>query len=346
MPVGSPHTHGKHDADDCGSGTEQSESPTHRRRCDDDRNGRIGRFVQPWITQRVAEVVGRLVPVDGRLGHRAHHCLLQLHGHRFAHGAQAGHRIHEVTSHHRARGGTRERRGTHQHLVKHAGQAVDIAATIQQCVAGRLFRTHVVGSADREAGLGEPRACAALDGACDAEIRQQSSPVRQQDVCRLDVAMHEAMAVCIREPFRDLAGDLDCDQHRQRTGARKALLQRLAIHEGHDVERHAFRHARVQHSHDAGVLELCGNAHFARKSLRTKLRDELRVRRLDRDRRIGDEVGCEVNRGHAAVTDLSFDAIAASECSGKHPNSIRCRNAWGIRCRHAGNLTVISARPA
>ena len=94
-----------------------------------------------------------------------------------------------------------ERRFAHEHLVEHAAERVQVAASVDG-FARRLLRAHVRRRADRHAGLRHaPSSPAALHRLADAEVGDERVAVLQQDVLRLDVAVHDALARA-RRPAR------------------------------------------------------------------------------------------------------------------------------------------------
>ena len=70
----------------------------------------------------------------------------------------------------------------------------------------RLFRAHVVWRADRHAGARHP-AADRRPGKRDAEVCHERLAVTEQDVGRLDVAVHNAVAVRVIERPGYLAGN-------------------------------------------------------------------------------------------------------------------------------------------
>ena len=106
-------------------------------------------------------------------------------------------------------------------------------------VTGGLLRRHVGRCADRRAGLGQRVALrsvrATRDGLRDAEVRHRGAAAREQHVVGLDVAVHDAVAVRIRERARDVAQDADRLVERHRA-AQHPMAQRLTATYG--IENH------------------------------------------------------------------------------------------------------------
>ena len=80
--------------------------------------------------------------------------------------------------------------------------------------------THIERRAYRQARFGDPISARAVDRARDAEIGEHRVAVREQNVRRLDVAMHEAARVGIAECACDLGGDAYGVRNRERAFVR------------------------------------------------------------------------------------------------------------------------------
>ncbi len=98
-------------------------------------------------------------------------------------------------------------RRSHQHLVDHARQAVDIGALVQLGDPHRLLRAHVARRADRHPGARQRLPIEGADRPGDTEVGHDGVPVRQQDVLRLDVTMHDTLSMRVIEGRRDLPRD-------------------------------------------------------------------------------------------------------------------------------------------
>ncbi len=103
---------------------------------------------------------------------------------------------------------TAVRRLTRKHLVEHTGQAVDVAPGINR-LSHRLLGTHVGRSAYRETDDCELGFVLGAESACDAEVGQECMPTGEEDVLRLDVAVHDAVLVGISQPVGYFAHDLE-----------------------------------------------------------------------------------------------------------------------------------------
>ena len=96
---------------------------------------------------------------------------------------------------------------TGEHLVEHAAERVDIGTGIEVPLGHGLLGTHVLRSADAQAGFGQP--FFGFDGEClgNPEVRNEGVRSTEQDVLRLDVAVDHAVLVGVRQCIGDFAGD-------------------------------------------------------------------------------------------------------------------------------------------
>ncbi len=92
------------------------------------------------------------------------------------------------------------------HLVEHHPQRPDVRALIDFLATG-LLRGHVRHRTDRRAGLRDALGPRQLR---QAEVEDLHRAARgDQQIGGLDVPMHDARAVGLREPLADLGGDVD-----------------------------------------------------------------------------------------------------------------------------------------
>jgi hypothetical protein len=159
---------------------------------------RTGRAISAF--QRVGQVPGRREAARGILREGSHDGSFDVNRDVGARGSHARHRRLAVAEQDRVRSPAAERRVAGEHLEEHASERVDVAPAVEFAVAYDLFRAHVARRPDQEPRAGQPgvpRGCA--DGPRDPEVGDECAPVMRQDVPRLDVAMHDALAMGVVE---------------------------------------------------------------------------------------------------------------------------------------------------
>jgi hypothetical protein len=156
-----------------------------------------------------------------------------------------------------------ERRLTCEALIEHAGERVNVGTGLD--FAGlEAFRRHVGPSADGRPLGRQPRI---VRGARDAEVDEVGEVVvGQQDVGRLDVAVHQPGPVGGVERRRDLLDDVHRAFGLQRAGSQERV-QVDAVDEPHGDVEASVDLADVVDRHDVRVVESRGDAGFAAEPL-------------------------------------------------------------------------------
>ena len=156
----------------------------------------------PAAGQRLAELAGRSPAVGRQLLQRGEDRGLDRRRHGGPLGPERGRLLGEHLGDDRLGAGPGEGRLPGQHLVAHRTQGVDVAPGVDLALAHRLLGRHVGRRAERHPGLRHPAAAGLVHREGDAEVGHQRRPVLQQDVLRLDVAVHHAVAVGVVERGR------------------------------------------------------------------------------------------------------------------------------------------------
>ena len=130
--------------------------------------------------------------------------------------------------------GVAARRLAQQHLVHHAAKAVDVGAAIER-QPQRLLGTHIARGPEHESGLRERRTGLGATSLRDPEIRDPGMPPRQENVLRLDVAMHDAGVVRVVQGVGRFAGDRQGVEQREGCLPAQPLAEGLAFDAWHDV---------------------------------------------------------------------------------------------------------------
>ena len=190
-----------------------------------------------------------------------------------------------------------------QHLEEHAPERVDVGAGVAR-FSGDLLRSHVIDRADhcsldgkrgqRIAALREP------------EVRQirvlLTIPDREQDVPRLDVAVHEPAGMCGIERERDLRQQLDSPGWTQGAVLDHQLAKVGAVDVFHGEEQHAVLLARVVDPDHVGVFKRSGDLHLALEALAELLiLGQLRSQHLERVGSVQPDIGYAIHHPHRAL---------------------------------------------
>src|SRR4029077_7055915 len=100
-----------------------------------------------------------------------------------------------------------------------------------------------------------------------AEIEDLGLPAqRDEDICRLDIAMHDSARMGCVERIRNLDGDIEQLIHLERT-ARDAVLERLAFQQSHGDERNIFESINLVNGADMRMVQSGSGARLALKAL-------------------------------------------------------------------------------
>jgi hypothetical protein len=168
------------------------------------------------------------------------------------------HRIERVTGHDFLGGPTGEGRVAGKHLVQHAAQTVDIAATVQRSLTYELFRAHVDRCADRQAGIGQRFAAPTFGSGnrfSDAEVGDEGVGLGQQDVSRLDVAVDDTLAMGMVQRISHLSCDLHRVNGRKFSFSGQPVAERFTGDIRHHIEQEAFDLAGIMERQDVRVLQ-------------------------------------------------------------------------------------------
>ena len=149
----------------------------------------------------------------------------------------------------------------------------------------------------------------------EAEVGDLHDAVRRdEDVLRLDVAVHQAVAAGMLERGRDLQRDACGHVGTEHVARGKDLAQVLTVHELHRHVRLSVLVAEVEHLDDVGMHEPRG-----RERLSAEAGDELRVLRqvlgehLHGDLPLQPPVAREADGRHAADAEAVAELVAACE---------------------------------
>ena len=232
-----------------------------------------------------------------------------------ARGGERRHRIEGVVRHDFLLGATSEGRAPREHLVEHAAQTVDVAATIESPLPDDLLRAHVDRSADRQTGVGQLIPSFALgsrERLGDAEIGYQRMRFRKQDVCRFDVSVDHPAPMSIVQRIGYLARDSRRVRDRKRTLSGQPVPERFAIDKGHDEVEQPVDLAGVMERQNVRVLQDGSGLDLAQEALAPEESAEDRVQDLDGYPTVMLEVPGQVHRCHSAAAQEMDAAVGSS----------------------------------
>ena len=220
------------------------------------------------------------------------------------------------------RGRAGERRLAGEHLVEHAGQAVEVAPPIEVRLAGGLLRAHVRRRADRHARSASALAAGGADRLRDPEVGHDGVAALEQDVLRLDVAVDRR-----RGRGRSSARR----RPRARCGARRrrgSCFSRSSRSRRDSPSTAASRRTGARPPRPSRRAAGCADgAGWPRSrsrggNARRQARRELRLQHLDRDLAVVLEVLGNIDGGHAPFAELALDLVAAGERGGQPALSV------------------------
>ena len=175
-----------------------------------------------------------------------------------------------------------ERPAAGEHLVEDDAQREEVGAAVG-ALAPQLFRRHVAHRAHQGGGpsrLRPPRQRAVQRGQAEVEDLHPAVDA-DEDVLRLEIAVHDAAGVSGGEPSGNLERDLQGGRERQRAGA-EPRPQRFALEAFGDEVRGAAVVAHVIHRDDIGVIEGAGGPGFVVQRREALAVGRMRQQQLDR----------------------------------------------------------------
>ena len=198
-----------------------------------------------------------------------------------------------------------------RHLVEHRAQRKDVRASVS-LGALELLGRHVLKGTDDGAFLGQRflvRCTIESDGSTrgfsQTEVEQLRTRLREHDVARLQIAVHDSRTMGALERFGDLRAEAQDVVNRQ-GAAQKAIGERLTFEQLH----HQVPVADVIKRADVGMIQLRNRLRFALKSSdQLRVRGELRRQHFDRHAAIEARVASAPDLPHAAGTERRDDLV-------------------------------------
>lgn len=152
-----------------------------------------------------------------------------------------------------------------------------------------------------------------VDGARDAEVREYRVLFVEEDVLGFDVAVDDAVVVCVIERFGELGDDVDDVVDREASFFAKAVAECLAADVGCDEERTSVDLTGVVDGEDVGVLEGGEGGDLAVEAVDADGGGELGLEDLDGDVAIVAKVTREEDGCASAFAELLDDLVPIGE---------------------------------
>ena len=207
-----------------------------------------------------------------------------------------------------------------RHLVQHDAERKEIGARVE-VESARLLRRHVRDRADGRAAVGDVGGGdgdAAVTGRFliarrklgEAEIQHLClASARDEDVCRLDVAVDDAARVGGIQRVGDVNAQFQEVVDGQGPLA-DAMLQRPAVEQLHHEEPLAVVLADVEERADVGVIQRRGDACLALEAFdRLRIARQLRREEFDGNLPAEPRVLGAIDHSHAAAAEFFDDAV-------------------------------------
>ncbi len=211
------------------------------------------------VEERACELFAGLESLLGVFGHRLRHDredVVRDRGRRP--------RLRKDLGMEHARHGPGEWRLPVQQLVEHAAEGIDVGALIDG-VALDLLRRHVGGCPDH--GSGGRQTAHLADHLGDAEVEDLGLALGgDEHVVGLQVAVHDAAAVCRTNRRQQLLDQVERDVHSEPAAVVEPVAQRAAFDVLHDDEKRVALGVEVVDADDAGMVE---SRHRGRFTLET-----------------------------------------------------------------------------
>ena len=209
----------------------------------------------------------------------------------------------------RLRAPTEHRGFSCQHLVGDCAERVEIAAGVDQPVAGGLLGAHVLRRPDHEPGLREPLTPGLAHRERDTEVGEHRNAVVQQDIFRLDVAVNHTLGMRVVERRGDLTHDARYVLDRKATFLIHPLPKRATAHVGEGVIQQVSGAPGVEQRHHIRVIQLGGQADLGQETFPPQHSGELGPQDLECHLALVLQVCRQVDRGHSSASEFPLDQV-------------------------------------
>ena len=194
---------------------------------------------------------------------------------------------------------------------QHHADTVEIASRTDRLTT-KAFGRHVGRRAHQTAGLGEVRAV----DAGDPEVGHlHAALVRQNDVGRLDVPVHDAARVGITQRLEHFPHDIEAFRITQPFPPLQEEAQLLALHVFHDDVVATFVIAHVVHGHDVRVLAAGRGPRLAPEAVShlvgMPVRQDVRMQDLDGHLPVDDRIVAQIDLPHGTLPQQGAHLVFA-----------------------------------
>src|SRR5688572_26550836 len=218
-----------------------------------------------------------------------------------------------------------------KHLVDDAAERVDVSRDADVIATGRLLGTHVLRRPERNSVLCQRLAGFVCGDMSDSEIGEKRVPVGEENVFRLHVPMHEAVAVCVIEAVADFSRDADRFVEDQLLFALHQVSKRSTGHKWCDVILEALCLARIDQRNDVRMRQARCDSNLAKETLGSDRNADVLPQNLDRDLTLMLALFGEVNYRHAPAPEDALYRVAVAESAGeavRHEGRIYSQPVW------------------
>jgi hypothetical protein len=223
--------------------------------------------------------------------------------------AQRSGHLRQVRGEELVRRTSREGGAAGEQLVRHAAERVEVGAMVRGGIAGCLLGRHVRRRPDARAELGERAARRLRAGRRERlgnpEVRDDRRITREQNVLRLDVAVHHAALVGVGECARHVPQHAHRFAHGQRGIALEPRTQRETIDEGHRVVGQPFGLARGEQRDDVRLLQARGELDLACEAFGRHSGGEVGGKHLHNDIAVEGDIARDEHPRHSAAAQLA-----------------------------------------
>ncbi len=138
-------------------------------------------------------------------------------------------------------------------------------------------------------------------------------PGLEEDVLRLDIAVHDVPVMRVLQGIRHLARDTQRVFDRKLPLMDQTTAQRLPLNVRHDIVRETIGFPGVVEWQDVWMGEPGGDLDLAEEAFRPEARSQLGAEHFERHRPAVFHILCQVDSRHAAAAELSCDRIAPGQ---------------------------------